>query len=206
MSIDKIKQRIKMIEENDFNIINEAISGSENDIRPLFKPKDTLIGKIKTKLGFNDRNHNILNPIGTMDQNSRDVQAKVDRVLRSGTRVNIGDNTYLEIPTKDVSIIKKIYSGIDAKNIKINDLDNNYDPKIGYSVNGNVLKLERTGLVEIYYDDINLTNLKSMVIFNKNNVFNNRDFINAFNELNSNKIGYNIYRVGLNNNEIKIMF
>jgi hypothetical protein len=43
-------------------------------------------------------------------------------------------------------------------------------------------------------------------VFNKNNIFNNQDFINASNELNNNKRNYRIKQVTLNNKEIKIIF
>ena len=53
MSIEIIKERIRMIESNDFSLandtLNEAISGSEKDIRPLFEPK------IKTNLIYKTR-------------------------------------------------------------------------------------------------------------------------------------------------------
>jgi hypothetical protein len=209
MSIDKIKERIRMIESNDFNVINEAISGSESDIAPLFKPKDTLIGKLKTKLGFNDRNHDVLNAIGVSDKNSKDIQSMVDRRLRN-TYVNVNDsNMYLDIPKKDKNIIFNIYKTIKNKNINISDLDSNYNPKIGYVKTGNndnILSLKKSDLIQIYYDDENLTNLKGLSVFNKNNIFNSQDFINAFNELNNNKGNYRIKQVTLNNKEIKIIF
>ena len=209
MSIDKIKERIRMIESNDFNVINEAISGSESDIAPLFKPKDTLIGKLKTKLGFNDRNHDVLNAIGVSDKNSKDIQSMVDRRLRN-TYVNVNDsNMYLDIPKKDKNIIFNIYKTIKNKNINISDLDSNYNPKIGYVKTGNndnILSLKKSDLIQIYYDDENLTNLKGLSVFNKNNIFNNQDFINASNELNNNKRNYRIKQVTLNNKEIKIIF
>jgi hypothetical protein len=209
MSIDKIKERIRMIESNDFNVINEAISGSESDIAPLFKPKDTLIGKLKTKLGFNDRNHDVLNAIGVSDKNSKDIQSMVDRRLRN-TYVNVNDsNMYLDIPKKDKNIIFNIYKTIKNKNINISDLDSNYNPKIGYVKTGNndnILSLKKSDLIQIYYDDENLTNLKGLSVFNKNNIFNSQDFINAFNELNNNKGNYRIKQVTINNKEIKIIF
>jgi hypothetical protein len=203
MSIDKIKERIKMIEENNFNIINEAISGSETEITPLFNP-NSLMGKIKKKFGFNDRDQGALNAIAKVDKNSRDIQSTVDSVLRGGTRVNIGDN--VEIPKKDINTIINIYKAINNKNIKISDLDSNYKPKTGYTKNKNILTLEKQDLVQIYYDDENLTNLKGLSVFNKNNIFNNQDFINASNELNNNKRNYRIKQVTLNNKEIKIIF
>jgi hypothetical protein len=207
MSIEKIIERIRMIEENDFNIINEAISGSETEITPLFNPKDSLMGKIKTKFGFNDRDQAALSAIAKVDKNSRDIQSTVDNVLRSGTRVNIGDN--VEIPKEDINTIIKIYKAINNKNIKISDLDINYKAKSGYMKTGdnkNILTLRKRDLIQIYYDNENLTNLKGLSIFNKNNVFNSQDFINAFNELNNNKRNYLIKQVTLNNKEIKIIF
>jgi hypothetical protein len=209
MSIDKIKERIKMIEENNFNIINEAISGSESDITPLFKPKDTLIGKLKTKLGFNDRNHDVLNAIGVSDKNSKDIQSMVDRRLRN-TYVNVNDsNMYLDIPKKDKNIIFNIYKTIKNNNINISDLDSNYNPKIGYvktGSNDNILSLKKSDLIQIYYDDENLTNLKSMVIFNKNNRYSNKSFSDLANELNVNKKNYKINTVNFNTKQIEISF
>lgn len=205
MSIEIIKERIRMIESNDFNIINEAISGSEKDIRPLFEPKDTLIGKIKTKLGFNDRNTDILNAIGVSDKNSKDIQSMVDRRLRN-TYVNV-DNKYFDIPKKDEDKIFKIYKLIKDKNINISDLDNNYKPKTGYSKagnNDNILILRKSNSIEIHYDDEKLTNLESMVIINKK--YNDSDFSDLANELNINKRNYNINKVNFNTKQIEISF
>jgi hypothetical protein len=213
MSIEIIKQRIRMIENNDFSLsndtLNEAISGSEKDIRPLFEPKDTLIGKIKTKLGFNDRNTDILNAIGVSDKNSKDIQSMVDRRLRN-TYVNVNDsNMYLDIPKKDKNIIFNIYKTIKNNNINISDLDSNYNPKIGYvktGSNDNILSLKKSDLIQIYYDDENLTNLKSMVIFNKNNRYSNKSFSDLANELNVNKKNYKINTVNFNTKQIEISF
>jgi hypothetical protein len=213
MSIEIIKQRIRMIENNDFSLsndtLNEAISGSEKDIRPLFEPKDTLIGKIKTKLGFNDRNTDILNAIGVSDKNSKDIQSMVDRRLRN-TYVNVNDsNAYLDIPKKDKNIIFNIYKTIKNNNINISDLDSNYNPKIGYvktGSNDNILSLKKSDLIQIYYDDENLTNLKSMVIFNKNNRYSNKSFSDLANELNVNKKNYKINTVNFNTKQIEISF
>ena len=213
MSIEIIKQRIRMIENNDLSLsndtLNEAISGSEKDIRPLFEPKDTLIGKIKTKLGFNDRNTDILNAIGVSDKNSKDIQSMVDRRLRN-TYVNVNDsNAYLDIPKKDKNIIFNIYKTIKNNNINISDLDSNYNPKIGYvktGSNDNILSLKKSDLIQIYYDDENLTNLKSMVIFNKNNRYSNKSFSDLASELNVNKKNYKINTVNFNTKQIEISF
>jgi hypothetical protein len=116
---------------------------------------------------------------------------------------------YLDIPKKDKNIIFNIYKTIKNKNINISDLDSNYNPKIGYVKTGNndnILSLKKSDLIQIYYDDENLTNLKGLSVFNKNNIFNSQDFINAFNELNNNKGNYRIKQVTLNNKEIKIIF
>jgi hypothetical protein len=214
MSIEIIKERIRMIESNDFSLandtLNEAISGSEKDIRPLFEPKikTNLIDKIKSKLGF-DRNHTTLNAIGTSDKNSKDIQSMVDRRLRN-TYVNVNDsNVYLDIPKKDKNIIFNIYKTIKNKNINISDLDSNYNPKIGYvktGSNDNILSLKNSDLIQIYYDDENLTNLKSMVIFNKNNRYSNKSFSDLANELNNNKKNYKINTVSFNTKQIEISF
>ena len=210
MSIEIIKQRIRMIENNDFSLsndtLNEAISGGEKDIRPLFEPKikSSLIDKIRSKLGF-DRNHTTLNAIGTSDKNSKDIQSMVDRRLRN-TYVNV-DNKYFDIPKKDENKIFKIYKLIKDKNINISDLDNNYRPKTGYSKagnNDNILILRKSNSIEIRYDDEKLTNLESMVIINKK--YNNSDFSDLANELNINKRNYNITKVNFNTKQIEIIF
>lgn len=195
MSIEIIKQRIRMIENNDFSLsndtLNEAISGSEEDIRALFEP---------------NRNRTTLNAIAKVDKNSRDIQSTVDSVLRGGTRVNI-DNKYFDIPKKDTNIIFKIYKTIKDKNINISDLDDNYNPNTGYSKagnNDNILILRKSNSIEIHYDDEKLTNLKSMVIINKK--YNNSDFSDLANELNINKRNYNITKVNFNTKQIEIIF
>jgi hypothetical protein len=116
---------------------------------------------------------------------------------------------YLDIPKKDKNIIFNIYKTIKNNNINISDLDSNYNPKIGYvktGSNDNILSLKKSDLIQIYYDDENLTNLKSMVIFNKNNRYSNKSFSDLANELNVNKKNYKINTVNFNTKQIEISF
>jgi hypothetical protein len=216
MSIEKIKQRIQMIESNDFTLnnepINEVISGTQKDVEQIFKPNDNnllnkLINKARRGLGLSDRDRGLLNALAGSDKNHRDIQSTVDRVLRGGdsSRVDIDGQTE-NLPKQHANTIHKIYGLMKTHNVLTNELNSsNFTPQFGYirsrspqSQIVDTLVLLKSKLISIQFNDDKLTNLVRMNIKN-NRKFNQNDFQNFYNELNNNKSRYGVSGVSLTN-------
>jgi hypothetical protein len=205
-----------MIENNDFVItgdtLNEAITGSEDDMRAIFKPNDSnllnkLMNKARRGLGLSDRDRSLLNALAGSDKNHRDIQSAVDRVLRGGdsTRVDINGQTE-NLPKQHANTIHKIYGLMKTHNVLTNELNSsNFTPQFGYirsrspqSQIVDTLVLLKSKLISIQFNDDKLTNLVRMNIKN-NRKFNQNDFQNFYNELNNNKSRYGVSGVSLTN-------
>jgi hypothetical protein len=220
MSIEKIKDRIRMIESDNFIItgdtINEAITGTDDEMRALFAQRKGILPKLRTTLGLRDRDSgfdNTLKGLAKSDKNTRDIQNAADRLFNSGgaTRVNIngGEN----IPNKDQGKIHKIYDLMKKHNVlPLHDFDKNYYPKYGYvrsnSQNGtdDLLVLMKSQSIQIQYSDDKLTNLVSIVITNRGRRVNQNDFNTFFNEINNNTSTYSVNNVIPQNTTIIINF
>jgi hypothetical protein len=220
MSIDKIKERIRMIENNDFVItgdtLNEAITGSEDDMKAIFAQRKGMLPKLRSMLGLRDRDSGSDNTLVTLskaDKNTRDIQAAADRLFNSDGATRINMNNSENIPSKDHSKVHKIFDLMKKHNIlPLNDLGQNNNPKYGYvrsnSQNGqnDVLVLLKTQSIQLQYDDDKLTKLISMVISNRNRRVNQNDFNAFYNEIDTNKTTYGVSNLVLKNTNIIINF
>jgi hypothetical protein len=220
MSIEKILQRIKMIENDDFTTtgetLNEAIKGSPADMQAIFGRRKGILPGLRRALGLRDRDSGTDNTIAGLartDKNTRDVQAAADRLFDTDGATRINLKQVESLPKKDESTIYKIFDLMKQhKVLPLNDLNQNYGPKYGYkrsdSQNGqdDVLVLLKSQSIQIQYSDDKLTNLVSMVISNRNKKFDQND-INAFyNDINGNKSTYRVSSVTLQNDIITIKF
>lgn len=219
MSIEKILQRIKMIENDDFTTtgetLNESIKGSAEDMKAIFAQRKGLLPKVRSFLGLRDRDSGMddtLAGLARTDKNTRDIQASADKLFNTdrATRVNLGRE---DIPGKDRAVIYKIFDLMKQhKVLPLNDLGQNYKPKYGYtredSQNGkdDVLVLSRSQAISIYYNDNKLSNLVSLELSNKNRKFNRNDFNAFYNDINGNKSTYRVSGVTLQNDIITIKF
>lgn len=223
MSIEKILQRIKMIENDDFTTtgetLNEAIKGSPEDMKAIFAQRKGLLPKVRSFLGLRDRDSgmdNTLSGLARTDKNTRDIQAAADNLFNTdgATRVNLRQNNSVSsIPKKDEAIIFKIFDLMKQHNVlPISDLNQNYSPKYDYrktnsqSGQNNLLVLLRSQSIKIEYDDDQLTKLVSLELSNKNRKFNQNDFNAFYNDINGNKSTYRVSSVTLQNDIITIKF
>ncbi len=208
MSIEKIKERIRMIENNDFTTtgetINEVLRGGEEDMEQVFKANDRgilnkLMNKVKRGLHLSDRDQKLLYIMSKTDQNTRDIQQAADQLLRGGgaTRVEIDSKT-TDLPTKHETDVFKIYQLMKRHNIlPASDLDpNTFKSKNRYLIRStssedDTLVILNSKLISIQFNDLSLTDLVRMVI-KYSNSFNQNDFRNFYNELNNNKSQYNV--------------
>jgi hypothetical protein len=195
MSIEKIKERIRMIESNDFTLngelINEMVTGSPDELETLFTKADNSSVKA----------------IALGDDSIDKVNTEYDKWL-GGERIgsdnsnNVANNAKPEnIPQKDEKVVFGIYREMLNKNQLPSDLDKSkFKPIHGYfrSQTGVSLILFKEKLIKLTYSDAKLTNLKSMNITRGKNIKNN-DFVDLFNEFTANKSKYKISKISMVN-------
>jgi len=188
MSIEKIKNRIVMIENNDFTI-KEVITGSDSDLDALFTKADDSALKAVANVDY------------SIDK-TKDLYNK----WMGGEKINnddpINKNSKPEdIPTKDHSIVHEIYKEMEKRNILPNDLEKGtFKPKYGYLRNqtGVKLILFKEKLISVLYSDAKLMDIKSMNILIGNKVSNN-DFVDFYTELDRNRTKYKINKITMVN-------
>lgn len=214
MSVDKIKERIRMIENNDFttdgDVVDEAIYGSKGEVGKLFEPNNIgLINKLKNKiksgLGLSTTDQELLKTLSVSDRNTNDIQSAADQLLGGGTKVFVGGDEY-QIPTQYQSIIFPIYALMKQHKVLTNEIDHNsYKAMNGYmrttlrhSQMENVLVLMKKKLIIVEFDNEKFSNLVRLYIKNNRN-FDQNDFQGFFNDLNNNKSKYKINSASLTN-------
>jgi hypothetical protein len=188
MSIEKIKNRIMMIENNDFTI-KEVISGSNSDLETLFTKADDSAVKAVARADYSaDKTNDLYNK--WLDGEKIDNDDPINKNAKPE-----------DIPKKDRSIVFGIYKEMEVRNILPNDLQKGtFKPKHGYfrSQTGVKLILFKEKLISILYSDAKLKNIKSMNILIGNNVKNN-DFVDFYDELKTNKTKYSIRKITMVN-------
>jgi DNA-binding PadR family transcriptional regulator len=210
MSIDKIIERIKMIENNDFSlsndIINEDISLNPDDFNTFFGKSDYKtvdnISKLDASLSNADSLHNKwMNKGGNMDVN-----------INFSDKLTIDSSRGAEdLPKKDHSVIYKIYTAIKNKGLLTKDLDQStFKPKKGYfrTKKGNELVLLDDKKIIVEFNNDKLTKLTSLILSRDKKNVTIANFTDLFNEFDNNKSKYNINSISLVNggNDIVIKF
>lgn len=214
MSVDKIKERIRMIENNDFTTtgetVNEALTGSKSEVGKIFEPNNIgtvnkIMNKVKAGLGLSTRDQDLLKTLSVSDRNTDDIQNAADQLLGRGMRVNVGGDEY-QIPRNFESTIFPIYTLMKQHKVLTDEIDqNSYKAFNGYirttlrhSQIENVLVLMKKKLIMVEFTDEKLTNLTRLYIKNNRN-FDQNDFQGFFNDLNNNKSRYKINSASLTN-------
>jgi hypothetical protein len=195
MSIEKIKERIKMIEDNDFTtneIISEDINLNRDEIGKFLDPKNNLVVKAASK-GFANTNK----------------VASAHAELFSGGLKFSSDNKVKALPQNIQNLLKPIFNEMENLGVLPNDLTpNNYIPKSGYVIGykGNRLILDEENEISLQFTGRKLDVLDTMFIVNVGN-FNQNNFNTLYNNLNNNKGNFNIKNIKLNGrNTIQIEF
>jgi hypothetical protein len=214
MSVDKIKERIRMIENNDFTTtgetVNEALTGSKSEVGKIFEPNNIgtvnkIMNKVKAGLGLSTRDQDLLKTLSVSDRNTDDIQNAADQLLGRGMRVNVGGDEY-QIPRNFESTIFPIYTLMKQHKVLTDEIDqNSFKAFNGYirttlrhSQIENVLVLMKKKLIMVEFTDEKLTNLTRLYIKNNRN-FDQNDFQGFFNDLNNNKSRYKINSASLTN-------
>jgi hypothetical protein len=158
MSIDKIKERIKMIEENNFEI-NEAV-GQVNlktgNVAAISKLPQNQIDAIYKSLSRSSA------PL---------VKAKniANDALGGSTTSISGNLNIVTLEPTHFNRIKNIFTVLKNDNVFPPEIDDNtFNPKIGYSGtksnNLYIVKSERNGHVRFYFNDENQSKLLKLII------------------------------------------
>ncbi len=180
MSIEKIKQRILMIENNDFTtdgLISEDIKLSGDEIKTFLDPRNKKSIKA-TSIGFDNTNK---------------VSSAHARVFGGGVGFE-PDGKIKNLSQNVANLINQVYKEMEVLGILPDDLTpNTYVPKIGYTISyrGNRLDLENDNEIILQFKNKRLDDLEIMYIVNVGN-FNPSDFNTLVSVLNTKKTTYNI--------------
>lgn len=147
MSLEKIKERIKMIESNNFNITESYINLKQSDYDRIVSDR----GAMKS-----------MSDLATGLSNASDANQVAKSALNVQTRVSIGD--VIELPSKFREILFKIYREMLNHKILTHEINkSDFSAKIGYKVSDysgdserNQLSTERNSDIVIRFDgDVN---------------------------------------------------
>jgi hypothetical protein len=209
MSIDKIKERIKMIEENNFNIINEA------SINPGSYTKQDFDAISKS-----DNAKNLFYKLGAAGTNVNDAEKYIKSAFSGGSnRVTVGD--LIQLPNDYAQDIFPIYKLLKKYNVLTDDLDDTrftaivgYKPERGrnFKIN-NKLVLQSSREIDFLFqkeldNKSTPTNNKLLQMsidlssFTSNNATSINNFIN---ELTTNKTSYNISNINKIGSEVYLI-
>jgi len=149
MSIEKIRERIKMIEENNFEI-NEIININPSDL-----------SHIMTGMTKNDRS-DFLGNVGKGDAAYNRIKNRADDFFSTTSRFNVSDCKEGDIPNNDINNVKQIYKILNKYKILTSEINpnKNFDSTNGYLVCDNIIKSSEDGYIQLEYDSDKLTNLK----------------------------------------------
>ena len=178
MSIDKIKDRIRMIEENNFEIneINRT-ELSQHDINTLLQMNPSKASAILRSAGYADTAYNNIKNIASTH-------------FKKSSSVMIGDE--VELPNKDVNFVTNILRIFNSVNLLPNDYDKrSYKPrKNKYRINNNTISSLFNYDVRLEYDDERLTNLEYMYVYLHHGVttLSDPEVINIMRVLHNNQI------------------
>ena len=187
MSIEKIKQRIKMIEENDFNITEVTYSSNlEPDEIDALKADDSTYKAVK---GASDA-------VSNAEKIARSTFDTVGSDGGSQNNSNGGTNAnYIQLPSQFEKVVYPILALVKRYNIS-DDIAPNGKPIFGYSKpvfkggRSNTLVLEKSQIVQVEFTDDKLSKLTSI---NVKKYKSAPASVNAFyNDINKNKNNYNI--------------
>lgn len=158
MSIEKIKERIRMIEENNFNIIEEG------DYRAHFNDEDpsALVNNDQTRnLWLKATQPKIIQQIGKAGSYANDAASAINRGMSGSHSASIGNREdIIEIPKRFQDVIYEIYNHLRDEKVLPTDLNDNGTAKYGYTVMhernataNRILILQKLKLVTIYLND-----------------------------------------------------
>lgn len=165
MSLEKILERIKMIEEDNFEVkknnLQEEISVS--DIKTIFQQKNTSLA----------------NSVVDSGEGFRDAIDAANRKLGDRNRVKGVDDNSEEF------ILKAIYKLMEKSNAKISDIDYiQMAPIYGFKTSGARKILKNNDLIILTYTSSSFTNLKKIEI--KRGAVDITYFTKLYQELNAN--------------------
>lgn len=185
MSLEKIKQRIKMIENNDFNI-NESVYSpklDQDDVDTLKADYDTHVSVTKASKA-----------VSGAEKIARDTLGGDS----SGDLPNNSSGNYINLPSQYDKQVSPILSLVKKYNIT-DDVDTNGKPVFGYTKpvfkggRNNTLLLQKSGIVQIEFIDDSLSKLKSINVKKYKSKPSNVDAF--FNDVTKNKNKYGIVSV-----------
>lgn len=190
MSIEKIKERIKMIEGNNFEVVESS--------NKLTQTQASSFQSMDPK-----KASNLLKTIGKADNAYGKALDITRQHFDKVSRFNISDNEAIELPHQDIQWVKNIYKIFSDHNLLTGEINKNrFDPYYGYVLNNNIINTLKTGEVQLRYTNNSLSKLEEIQLFLSSRVTqNDQNYIDLVDELNNK--GYN-FNVGNINNRLYI--
>ena len=201
MSIEKIKERIKMIEENNFEI-NEITGTLNIDPNKL----DTVTKDISKTKGKGHAVQTDFTKAGAALGYANKARNTISGAFNNDVNVYIGND--VTIPNEHNQKIEAVYELLKNNNaLPKSEVDlSTKKPVFGYSQNGNTAKLKKSGYITIIFDDDSFTTLKGMVLDFKIFKIGQQHIKNIENALNQDKSSLDIDNVVNNGTNIQIEF
>ena len=193
MSIDKIKERIKMIESNDFNLVNEyRLDLPKDAVRSLAddpKLRDRVTGKISKAFS-------------TIDQ----ARAIAKRGLSGSAKVNVGNEIIRVLDPEVQNKVNDVFNLMRNHQILTDEIDTQNRPVYGYELNQNAttqttnsLILLKKGNIVLEFHDNDLKDIFRLSIrFGRG--FKTNDVNSFVNDLRQNSSNLGIANIGFNSN------
>lgn len=190
MSIEKIKERIRMIENDDFStkeIVSEDINLSRDEIGKFLDPKNKKSVKAAS-IGFDAADK---------------VSSAHSELFGRGVKFS-SDNKIKSLPQNIQNIVNPIFAQMESLNILPDDLTpSTYQPKNGYDISrrGNRLTLANDSEISLQFNSTKLDVINTMYINNIGN-FNQNDFNKFYNVLYNNRSKLNIKDVKISGQKV----
>lgn len=202
MSIDKMKDMIRMIESEDYSINELVTSLNQNDVEALKKASDP--SGLLQKMGFKQTDaQRILQKLGAADANIDKGRAIANKALGGASAVAIGD--YFEDDPSGVrDKVHAIFTVLSDFGCLTNEIDStDFSAAGGYKKFDNQLRSQRKAMVTLVYDNEQLDTL--MNIRFKVTDFDAVDVDECVDELNRNRSVLGIRRASVINSFEKLI-
>lgn len=164
MSIEKIRERIKMIEENNFEINERIHNINQSDY-------DTI-----ANMDSKDRSK-FLGAVGKADSAYNRIRDRANSFFGTTSKFNIGNENCneVDIPKTDINNIIQIFKILHNNKILTGEIDpnRNYIAINGYLGCNNIISSLKGGDIKLEYSDDNFTDLKNVYIKLPSNIQTN---------------------------------
>lgn len=193
MSIEKIRERIKMIEENNFEIDERIHNLTTKQVGDI----SGMTPNIRSKF---------LSNVGNADSAYQDMRGLMYKHFKTGSKFNITNtNEYeIDLPKQDESNIKNIYRILQNSQVLTGEINGtSFEPVNTYMAVGNIIRSMKGGDIQLEYSDDSHSKLNNVYVKLPSNIKPNptpNNVTQAFNDIkNLNFVDAANMKMGLKN-------